>query len=256
MALLPKVLFDIREQNSGYLIYLKNRTDLPFLPEIVQLSIGDVQPSDDIVIEIKRIAALKNPFQPHANHDLLSSLFDNRLYDQAAERQAAFKTCIVIIEVEPGASFFNKSFGKEAWKNVKASLELQYNQHIWFSTGFDETTELISLCVKKALEGEHYHDPTNKDKRPAKLIDQQRYFLSGLLDIGKNKSLELIQRFKTPWAVILWIIKTKLEHTKSGKPKLAKDSVDVAGFGPLFFEKNQTMLTTEDVLCQTANQSK
>jgi ERCC4-type nuclease len=209
--------------------------------EVVELEIGDVQVSNNHVFEIKRINKQYNPYEHHNNNDLQSSLWDGRLFEQTYQRQA-FEWSGIILEIEPGAKSTNQHFTKDTFNDLIDELCFNYNQHILYSTGFEETLQILIRCLMKDLKKGDHHDPTNKEKRPSSLLDQQRYFLSGLIGMGKKNSLLILQSKLTPLKVIKWILDTEISYTKNGKIKGTNN--DVSGFGPEFFLKNQRLLNT------------
>lgn len=244
----PKILIDDREGDfilyiEEYLIDQIKQGNKPIFDiEVVELQIGDAQVSDSHCFEIKRISKQYNPHEQHNNNDLQSSLWDGRLYEQTIQRQS-FAWSGIILEIESGAKVTNPHFSKATLDDIIDDLCFNHNQHILYSTGFEETLQILIKCLLKSLKKGDHHDPTNKDKRPTSLIDQQRYFLSGLKGIGKKASLELITLFKTPLAVLKWICETTFIYTKNGKIK--GTTSNVSGFGPTFFQENQNLLWSE-----------
>jgi ERCC4-type nuclease len=209
--------------------------------DVVELEIGDAQVSNNHVFEIKRISKQYNPHEQHNSNDLQSSLWDGRFFEQTIQRQA-FPWSGIILEIESGAKVTNKHFSQETFNDILDEVCFNYNQHVLYSTGFEETLQILIKCLLKDIKKGDHHDPTNKEKRPTSLIDQQRYFLSGLIGMGKQNSLRILQSKLTPLAVLKWILETELIYNKNGKPKGTNS--DVSGFGPEFFSKNQRLLNT------------
>jgi len=236
---------DNREAASGFKDYIitQYNENCIWKPVFDNLNIGDVQVSEEIVFEIKRISKSWNP-QMHMNaSDLLASLYDGRLWEQSASRYANFKRSIIIIQIEPGSKFFNQHFTEKMWVKIKTELILDYDQHIEYSTSHEETWQIIMDFFLTSIEKKDHHDPTNKAKKETALIDQQRYFLSGLIGIGKKQSLILLELFKTPLCILKWILETQLTYTRNNK--LKGTNSNVPDFGPTFFQHNQKLLTTQ-----------
>lgn len=244
----PKIFLDYRESDfieyvEKWLIDQIQQGKKPIWEiDVVELQIGDVQISDAHVFEIKRISKQYNPHEQHNNNDLQASLWDGRLFEQTIQRQA-FSWSGIILEIEAGAKTTNQHFSKETFMDIVDELCYNYNQHILYSAGFEDTLQILIHCLLKDLKKGDHHDPTNKDKKGTSLIDQQRYFLSGLKGIGKKASLELLLLFKTPLNILKWICETTLTYTKNGKIKGTTSTVP--GFGPTFFQDNQTLLWSE-----------
>jgi len=205
------------------------------------LIIGDFTVSKDLVGEIKRIK--KRMYNGKNHNDLVSSLYDNRAYTQADKMDKNYTKRVLIIEIEKGASLYTSHFKENHWASLRLSLELDFNIHIYLTENEDETIDLIYSLWKKEKKGKHYVSPCNKKPRPKKLRDQQLYFLSGLLNIGDEKTNELLTLYKTPLNIIALIIDTIIPRTKSGKPKRPVDAPK--GYGASFFISNQKLLISE-----------
>lgn len=213
-------LFDGRETASGLFLAL-DKLGLPY-KKVENMLIGDCVVSYDCCIEIKRITPTGN--------DLWESLKDGRLYEQSYVRQQTYEKGIIIIEVDDQNNMYNPYFTEKHFNSIRLSLEIQYRQHVFLTGSMQDTIDLIYRIWKKEKEGEHYHDPTNKEPMPVPLIDKQRYLLSGLLDVGREKTLELVHEFGCPLNVFHWI--------------LNRDRA-LKGYGPKFFEKNRELLTAQ-----------
>jgi ERCC4-type nuclease len=216
--------------------------------EILELEIGDAQVSTNHVFEIKRISKQYNPHELHNNNDLQSSLWDGRFFEQTMQRQA-FAWSGIIIEIESGAKVTNKHFSQETFNDILDEVCFNYNQHVLYSTGFEETLQILIKCLLKDIKKGDHHDPTNKEKRPTSLIDSQRYFLSGLLNCGKKNSLVLLQHKLTPLFVIKALLEAEIQYTKTGKPK--GTTFAIPGFSYQFVLANQQMLNTISKEIQT-----
>jgi len=239
------IMLDNREDASGFIAYVQSQYSDQAIWKLIltNLFIGDAQISEEGVFEIKRITKKWNPTSKRNAHDLLSSLWDGRFWNQTEDRFLNFKRSILIIQIDPGAKFFNQYFSEAMWIEMKNDAMWYYNQHIEYSTSHEETWQIILNFFLISINQKDHHDPTNKSKKETALIDQQRYFLSGLIGIGKKQSLILLQLFKTPLCILKWILETQLTYTKNNK--LKGTNSNVPDFGPTFFEKNQKLLTTQ-----------
>jgi DNA excision repair protein ERCC-4 len=229
-------IFDERERASGLLDYLFDH-NLPYT--VCTLAKGDFTVSDRVGGEIKRIKKKKKE-DARAENDLVSSIFDGRIYDQISGLRELYQINILILEIENGATLFTTDFTDEGWKSLRLELEICFNTHIFKTSSKEETADLIYSFWEREKKGEHFIAPTNKQPKPKSLKDQQIYFLSGLCDVGYEKAKELINTYSTPLNIIDAIIKTPIEYTPSGTPKKPKDAPH--GFGAQFFLKNQSLL--------------
>ena len=233
-------IFDERERDSGLITFLSKHNQ----PHRVEtLHKGDFAISDRVAGEIKRI---KKPQykDDRAHNDLVASLHDNRLYEQLEGLTQMYDVSLLIIEMEPGASLYTPFFEEKHWRSLRLSVEIGFNVHIYMTRSHEETVELIYLIWEHEKKGKHYVSPCNKAPRPKSLRDQQKYLLSGLVDVGDEKSEMILDHFKTPIGAFNWISDTEISFTKSGSPRRPKDAP--AGFGAKFILKNQKILKGED----------
>jgi len=231
-------IFDERERKSG-LIDRLNELKIPH--RVMTLIIGDFTVSERVGGEIKRIK--KKMYKGKNHNDLVSSLYDNRVYTQSDNLEKNYHVRILIIEIEKGASLFTTKFKERHWSSLRLSLEIDFGLHLYFTETQDETIDLIYSLWEKEKKGKHYVSPCNKKPRPKSLRDQQMYFLSGLLKIGDKKTGELLTLFKTPLNIIAWIIDTEITYTKSGNTKRPIDAP--LGYGASFFLLNKKLLISE-----------
>ncbi len=238
MELNDSPIFDERERKSGLIDRLK---ELKKPHRVMMLLIGDFTVSERLGGEIKRIK--KKEYMDRNHNDLVSSLYDNRIYTQSNNLNKNYQVRILIIEIEKGASLFTSRFTEKHWASLRLSLEIDFGIHIYFTEDEDETIDLIYALWEKEKKGKHYVSPCNKKPRPKSLREQQMYLLSGLLNIGDEKTAELLDIFKNPLNVIAWIIDTEVPYTKTGKPKRPTDAPK--GFGASFFLSNKKLLTGE-----------
>jgi ERCC4-type nuclease len=213
--------------------------------QVKQLLIGDAQVSGEMVIEIKRVKRRPPYGKFEEYNDVWASLIDNRLYRQAKNRKDNFaKTSLEIVEVEEGAEFFTPSFTNDHWISIQITLAQSFNTAVMLSSGMAETVEIIYETWEKEKAGEHYVSPYIKRPTATTLYDYQRNLLMGLLNVGEEKAIVLLEKFKTPLAVVNWIINTPVQRTKSGKPKQMKktDPNYLYGFGPTFFIESKALL--------------
>lgn len=225
-------IFDIREENSGLISYIK---ELGLPHQVDQLHIGDVAISDKTVIEIKRIT--------HKGNDLRASLFDNRLYPQAKDRKENYSITIMLVEMHKGVKPFDDYFTKEHWNSLITTLAIDYHTTTLTTDSTDETIQIIYDAWFKEISNDHYISPCNKKPKPKTMREKQLYFLSGLDDIGDKGGNELLDLYKTPINILAMIIDTQITYTKGGNPRRPVNLPD--GFGPLFIIKNQELLLND-----------
>lgn len=230
----PYITIDNREAASSFIANFQAWPDLPFEIRTDNLLVGDVQLSDDCVVEIKRIAWTAN--------DLWSSLKDGRFHDQL-EKMQSFSLRLLIIEMDPRKSPFTEYFTEKHWESMCLTAEVNYNVHLHITNSMQDTIKLL-LRIWEKINHPHRTDPTNKAPKPKTLREQQQYLLSGLQDVGVEKTAELLTIFQNPMAVFEWIRAMDIQLTKSGHPKV---NCAIKGFGPQFFLKNKPLLLGGDI---------
>jgi len=243
-----EIPFDYHEERSGFCdhvmdYHIAHYWEAIWEPTFIELKIMIVQPSNNHCIEIKRIKKAYNHLQIHNANDFYSSWQDGRLYTQAKDRNENFQWSGMILEKEPGATINNMILTKDKLAKVFNTLVYSLNQHIIETQSFDFSLQVILEIFLTSIDSKDHSDPTNKEKKPTALIDQQRYFLSGLIGCGKKQSLILLQIFKTPLCILKWILETQLTYTRNNK--LKGTNSNVPDFGPTFFQNNQRLLTTQ-----------
>ena len=232
-------IIDVREE--ALIRYLET-TNKPY--NVAQLLIGDFALSERACGEVKRVK-VRPPYGKFEEYnDVWASLIDGRLYRQAKNRHDNYERNFAIVEVESGAEFFSLSFTNDHWQSILITLSLSFECPVILSGSMEETVSIIYEAWEKEKAGEHYVSPYIKRPAATTLGDYQRNLLMGLLNVGEQKALDLLDLFNTPFAVINWIYQAQVQYTKSGNPKqFKKDHPSfVQGFGPSFFLENQRLL--------------
>lgn len=232
--LLPPI-FDTRE---ALLLKTVDQMKLPY--RVDQLLIGDIAISDRVIVERKAIYGAAN--------DLRASLFDgnDRIHVQAKDRAEKYPINIIILEIGADSPVTDYYFDDQRCRSLLLTMELSFNSHIHITHSAKETIELIYSLWEHEKKGVKVVSATNKQPRPKLLREQQIYFLSGLIELGDVKTLQLLSYFQNPYRVIQWLLMTKIEYTKSGNPKSPDLPETLKGFGPQFFLKNQQLLLKKE----------
>lgn len=195
-----------------------------------QLDIADYVLSDTVACERKTGA------------DLISSIMDNRLFEQIDRLIETYEQPILILED------LSLAFERVEWKKRKKHVfgALTYiflrRQLPIVPTGTKSETAILLNRIASWTQ-EEKTDPLIARKSPKKrtLRDDQLYFLQGLYNTGQKKGDILLDSFNNnPKEVIDSILETEVLYTKTGNPKgLNGPMSDLEGFGPKYVLKNQ-----------------
>ena len=199
-----------------------------------QLLIGDVVISERVCFEIKRVTSTVN--------DIKASLFDDRIHQQSKDRQENYPINTMIFQIEDKQKLTDAKFRGSQLRSLMKTLELSFDTHIHITESTDETIDLIYEYWEHEKKGVKYVSPCNKTPKGKTLPEQQLYLLSGLIDCGDVSVLELLNHFKTPMNVFLWIMNMSITFTVSGNPRKPVLPAGLMGYGPQFFLKNQLLL--------------
>ncbi|MHA1946002.1 MAG: ERCC4 domain-containing protein [Candidatus Hodarchaeales archaeon] len=197
-----------------------------------QLDIADYVLSDTVACERKTGA------------DLISSLMDNRLFEQIDRLIETYEQPILILEDLPLA--FERVEWKKRKKHVFGALTYIFlrRQLPIVPTGSKSETSILLNRIASWTQ-EEKTDPLIARKSPKKrtLRDDQLYFLQGLYNTGQKKGDILLDAFNNnPKEVIDSILETEVLYTKTGNPKgLNGPMSDLEGFGPKYVLKNQSL---------------
>ena len=198
-----------------------------------QLDIADYVLSDTVACERKTGA------------DLISSLMDNRLFEQIDRLIETYDQPILIIENLETA--FERTEWKKRKKHVFGALTyifLRRQVPVVPTTRKSETAILLNRIASWTQEEKS--DPLVARKSPKKrtLRDDQLFFLQGLYNTGQKKGEILLDSFgNSPEAVLNSILQTKVIYTKTGNPKgLEGPMKSLEGFGPKYVMSNQRLL--------------
>ncbi|HEU4603939.1 MAG TPA: ERCC4 domain-containing protein [Steroidobacteraceae bacterium] len=170
---------------------------------VERLSVGDYLVDDFLLVERKTYS------------DLVCSIIDGRLFDQAVRLSQADRPAALVVEISAG-QLQNTSMRWEALQGALVAITLFIGVPVWPSRSPEETVRTFLYAVRQ-------HRAANLDalprhaRRPKRKAALQSYILQGLPGIGPKRAKALIERFGSVAAVF-----------KADDAAL----VDVQGFGP------------------------
>ena len=202
-----------------------------------QLEIADYIISDQVACERK------------TGTDLITSIMDNRLFEQIDRLIDTYQQPLLLLENFPSA--FERTEWKKRKKHIYGALTyifLRRQVPIIPTSQMSETA--IALERIASWVQEEHDDPiiTRKSPKARSLSDNQLYFLQGLQNTGQKKAKTLLNAFEgAPINVINAILDSKVVYTKTGNPKGTEGAFEkLEGFGPKYLLKNQELLRSVD----------
>jgi DNA excision repair protein ERCC-4 len=178
----PRVVVDERERMSGVPDLLSK---LDVRVYFSRLPVGDYVVSPEIAVERKSLA------------DLVSSVYDGRLFIQASEIASSFRKPYLIVEgdvrqVSDLARNLNSYYG------ALASVTLAYDLRLIHTANPSETAVAIAALVRQSRArplppGAVSPPPKGKDEP-----QQQLYLISSLPGVGLKLAKRMLSRFGTP----------------------------------------------------------
>jgi len=199
--------------------------------ESEQLDIADIIISDEVAIERKE------------GFDFVSSIMDNRLFEQVIRLKDTYLNPILILE-GLNDKVFNKVgmrissiYGALAFISYKLGISVIPTRNLE-----DTAITIERIAYREQIKNDM---PLLSRKAPKKMSKEDRriYIIEGLVNIGPKKSQALIHRFKTPYGVFKAIQKTNITFTRTGNPKGIQGPLsEVKGFSWKFVQKNKEIL--------------
>ena len=222
------IIIDNREQKLKHLLD-KRKDTITYDSE--QLDIADIVISKDVAIERKE------------GFNFVSSIMDNRLFEQLMRLKDTYKYSILILEGLNDAVFENTGMKLSSIYGALAFVSYKLGISVIPTRNLEDT----AIVIERIAYREQVKDgmPLLSRKAPKTLSKKERrsFIIEGLVDIGPKKAKALIEKFKTPYQVFKAIKHTEILYTRTNNPKGIQGPLDeLTGFGWKFVEKNQKIL--------------
>jgi ERCC4-type nuclease len=199
----PKIVADAREPDS----VCDSLEALGAEVEVRQLEIGDYLLSDRLVVERKTRA------------DFESSIFDGRLFSQAASLVEAMPRVVLIVEGDaPGESHLSR----QALLGAYASLISDFGCALFFTRTPSATAEMLfSLACHEQL-AKSRAQPVYAKRKARSVSDQKRAVVESLPGVGPTLAEALLKYFDTVENVMGAPESELLQVGKIGKKKASE----------------------------------
>lgn len=175
-----RIIIDERERKSGIPDLLKS---IGLKTEVKVLPIGDYIVAPETVVERKSI------------HDLMSSIFDGRLFDQCTRLKEYFQFPVILMEgnVDDIEEIADNPL---VFYGAVATVAIDFKIPIIPTPSASHTAKLlVSMCSRKDTPQGPY---LKKIRKSNDLQRQQLLTLSSLPGIGEKTAVRLLEKFGSP----------------------------------------------------------
>ncbi len=196
-----------------------------------QLDIADIIISDEVAIERKE------------GFDFVSSIMDNRLFEQLLRLKDTYSTPILILEGLNDTVFDKVGMKISSIYGALAFVSYKLGVSVIPTRNLEETAIVIERIAYREQVKNDMPLLSRKAPKGMTIEDRRIYIIEGLIDIGPKKAKLLIEKFKTPSNVVKAIRKTNITFTRTGNPKGIEGPLkELKGFSWKFVQKNQEIL--------------
>ncbi|MDD3244890.1 MAG: ERCC4 domain-containing protein [Candidatus ainarchaeum sp.] len=206
------IICDLRERASQVMSELLKLSTDKITIEILQeqLSVGDYQITDDIVIERKTLA------------DLNASIIDGRIFDQL-EDLLNIKRSALIIEGTIDYLDNSKGINKKAIVGLLTKIGIEYRIPIFFTKNQKETALFLYVIAKKEQLGNgNKENRLRFSKTKMSFSERQLFIMESFPDIGPTVAKSLLLEFKSIKNIANAEIKDLQKVSKMGPKKAEK----------------------------------
>ena len=178
-----RIVVDEREKKSGIPSLLKG---IGINLEIKTLPIGDYIVAPETIVERKSIS------------DLVSSVFDGRLFDQCNRMKENFQFPIIIIEgdIDEIEELIENPF---VFYGAVSSVAIDFKIPIISTPNASHTAKLlVSMCSRKDVTKGPF---IKKIRKSDDIQRQQLSVLSSLPGVGEKTAIRMLEKFGTPLKV-------------------------------------------------------
>ena len=203
------VYVDYREKNSNM---MRELDKIKCLIKVKNMSVGDYQITDDIIIERKTV------------EDFSKSITDKRLYQQAKEMVNNCKKPLMIIE---GENIYHTFLHPNAIRGAMASIALDFRIPIIQTQNETDTAFMIKrIALREQEKDDKKPVSVRTQTKPVTLPEQQLFITESLPNIGPVSAKKLLQHFKTV-KNLFTASKKELKDVEGIGEKTATNIIDV-----------------------------
>jgi len=181
-----RVVADERERASGV---PEELSKLNVRVYFSKLSVGDYVLSPEVAVERKSIP------------DLISSVYDSRIFNQASRIASAFAKPYLLIEGD-SKDVERLTRNLKSYYGAIASVTLAYGLRVLFTANKTETAVAISELLRNVRARPVPHQMNEAPPRSKSFSQQQVYLVSSLPGVGRKLAERLLRKYGTPRRVM------------------------------------------------------
>ncbi len=237
-----KVIVDDRERKLMKFLDL-NEESIEY--ECAHLDIADIVFSEDTAAERKE------------GNDFISSIKDNRLFEQLLRLKECYSNAILILEGLNDKVLNRTNMRLSSIYAILAKISYVMGIAVISTRNLEDTVILIERIAyrEQIKKGETLFARSNPKGMSKE--DRKIFIVEGLINCGPKKAKELIQVFGTPYNVFKAIKKTNIVYTRAGNPKGIEGpikDVGLTGFNWKFIQENKPLICDiEDTFSRIEN---
>ena len=199
--------------------------------ESKQLDIADIIISSEVAIERKE------------GFDFISSIMDNRLFEQLLRLKDTYPYPILILEGLNDKVFENTGMKISSIYGALSYISYKLGISVIPTRNLEDTAIVIERIAYREQIKDSMPLLSRRATKEMSKKDRRSFIIEGLVDIGPKKAKALIDKYKNPYQVFKAIKNTEITYTKTGNPKgLEGPLAELTGFGWKFVEKNKRLL--------------
>ena len=186
MMIPVRVVADERERASGV---PEELSKLNVRVYFSKLSVGDYVLSPEVAVERKSIP------------DLISSVYDSRIFIQASRIASAYAKPYLLIEGD-SKEVERLPRNLKSYYGAIASVTLAYGLRVLFTANKTETAVAISELLRNVRARPVPHQMSETPPRSKSFSQQQAYLVSSLPGVGRKLAERLLRKYGTPRRVM------------------------------------------------------
>ncbi len=226
-------------------------------PKSIMKAMKFIQKQENLNINIRTemlefgdyIISTRMAFERKRGDDLVSSVFDNRFFQQLSKLKNYFQFPIILLE-NPQKIFSRPTvlegpiYGALAYATYKMGVSL-----IPTNTEKETAQLLIDLAREEKEHGfeldSNFSIDQNRIENEPISPEDQIYFLEGLVRTGRKSAKKLLNYFQTPKYILYALEQTHIHFNPKGEPyKIEGMLENIKGFGPKYIEWNKKIYTS------------
>ena len=174
-----KIICDDREKSNGV---VKQLVELGIKIDLKRLDIGDYQPSERCIVELKTVP------------DFVDSIIDGRLLEQL-KYLVKFDRPVLILEGSEDI-YSQRNLHPNAIKGMLSTIAVSYGIPVLQTRNNRETAEMLYIIAKREQDPEKKHFSLHS-KKPISDKELQEYIVSSLPNVGPAMAKDLLHHFRS-----------------------------------------------------------